>query len=158
MLGPMKTRVVAWKLIPSVLVGLIAGALLGPFSLSCGVVKNNACAADECPAGPTGPQGPAGPTGPQGPAGPSFAGCQWLYTQCDFAAGIECTQICPAGTHPIAGSCDAANGASLSENRASVANSAPFPPSPSPFTAYDRWVCESTGGNIQFTYALCCPG
>ena len=148
----MKTRIVAWKLVPSVLVGLIAGALLGPFSLSCGVVKNNACAAEECPAGPQ------GPAGAQGPAGPSFASCQWLYTQCDFGPGTECVQICPSGTHPAAGSCDAAGGASLSENRASVASSAPFPPSPAPFTAYDRWVCESAGGNIQFTYALCCAG
>ena len=151
----MKSRAVAWKLIPSVVVGLIAGALLGPFSLSCGVVTNNACAAEECPAGPTGPQGPAGP---QGTSGPSFAGCQWLYTQCDLGPGIECVQICPSRTHPVTGSCDAVAGASLSENRASVASSAPFPPSPSPFTAFDRWVCESAGGNIQFTYALCCPG
>ena len=151
----MKTRVVAWKLIPSIIVGLIAGALLGPFSLSCGVVKNNACAAEECPAGPTGPQGPAGP---QGSAGPSFAGCQWLYTQCDFGPGMECAQICPTGTHPISGSCDAAATASLSENRASVASTAQFPPTPAPFTAYDRWVCETASGNIQFTYALCCPG
>jgi hypothetical protein len=154
----MKTRVVAWKVLPSVIVGLIVGALLGPFSLSCGVVKNNACAAEECPAGPIGPTGPQGPAGPQGAAGPSFSGCQWLYTQCNFAAGTECVQVCPANTHPIAGSCDAANMATLSENRASVANTAPFPPSPSPFTAYDRWVCETASGEIQFTYALCCPG
>jgi hypothetical protein len=144
----MKTRLVAWKLIPSVLVGLIAGALLGPFQLSCGVVKNDACAAEQCPAGPQGPQGPAGP------AGAGFASCQWLYTACTTA---ECVQICPAGTHPIAGSCDGVNGATLNENRASVADSAPFPPSPSPFTAYDRWVCQAATGTIQFTYALCCP-
>jgi hypothetical protein len=144
----MKLRVIASKLLPSIVVGLIAGALLGPFQLSCGVVKNNACAADECP---------AGPTGPAGPAGPGFGSCQWLYMPCSNGPEAECVQICPANTHPIAGSCDAAAGASLSENRASVADSAPFPPSPAPFTAYDRWVCQTAVGNMQFTYALCCP-
>jgi len=77
--------------------------------------------------------------------------------ECSTGPGAECVQICPAGTHPIAGSCDATAGSSLSENRASVADSAPFPPSPAPFTAYDRWVCETASGNMQFPYALCCP-
>jgi hypothetical protein len=37
-----------------------------------------------------------------------------------------------------------------------VASTSTFPPSPSPFTAYDRWVCETATGDMQFTYALCC--
>lgn len=120
--------------------GLLVGALIGPFQLSCGVVEKSACAADECP---------------PGPRGPGFSECQWLYTACNAGAGMECQQICPAGTHPAAGSCDAQGGATLSENRAST-GAAVFPDSPASFTSFDRWVCETATGNMQFTYALCC--
>jgi hypothetical protein len=129
--------------IAPLLAGLVAGLLLGPAQLSCGVVEKPACAADQCPAGP------------QGPPGPSFGSCQWLYTTCPVGQN-ECAQICPAGTFPVSGSCDAVAGATLSEHRASVDPQKPFPASGSPFTAYDRWVCQTASGNLQFTYALCC--
>lgn len=123
--------------------------VLGSVHLSCGAVENTACAAEECP------PGPEGPAGPRGPAGPALDRCQWLYTPCAGVQG-ECQQVCPAGTHPVTGSCDAENGATLSENRAST-GAAVFPDLPAPFTAFDRWVCETATGNMQFTYALCCP-
>jgi hypothetical protein len=146
----MLKRVLHPRLLAPVLAGLIGGALLGSVQFSCGsVVEQTACAAEECP------PGPAGPAGPAGPRGPSFGSCQWLYTACPTGPGIECQQVCPAGTNPVSGSCDAAAGATLVENRAST-GAATFPPSPSPFTAYDRWVCETSTGNMQFTYALCC--
>jgi hypothetical protein len=134
------------RLIVPMLAGLLVGALVGPFQLSCGVVQNTACAADQCP---------PGPTGPAGPQGPGFSNCQWLYTACGAGSGIECQQICPSGTNPVSGSCDAQAGATLSENRAST-GAAVFPDSPAAFTAFDRWVCETAQGNMQFTYALCC--
>lgn len=149
----MVKRLLHPRLLAPVLAGLIAGAVLAPFQLSCGVVEHTACAADQCPAGPA---GPAGPTGPAGPAGPtSFHSCQWLYSACAAGAGVECPQICPTGTHPVSGSCDAEGNASLSENRAST-GATTFPSSPAPFTAFDRWVCQTAIGNMQFTYALCC--
>jgi hypothetical protein len=145
----MLKRLLRPGMIVPVVAGLIGGAFFGTFQLSCGTVQT--CAADECPAGP------AGPTGPAGPRGPGFGTCQWLYKDCaGAAAGTECAQICPADTHPVSGSCDAAAGATLVENRASVDNAIPFPSSPAPFTAYDRWVCETSTGTMQFTYALCC--
>lgn len=131
------------KVIAPLLAGVVAGLLIGPAQLSCGVVEKPACAADQCPAGPP------------GPPGPSFGSCQWLYTKCGTGTG-ECAQICPAGTFPVTGSCDAEAGATLSEHRASVDPQKPFPASGSPFTAFDRWVCETATGNMQFTYALCC--
>ena len=137
-------RILTPRLIIPVLAGLLVGALVGPLQLSCGnVVQNSACAADECPAGPPGPRGPG------------FGECQWLYTQCGAGSGVECQQVCPSGTFPVSGSCDAQAGASLSENRASTG--APvFPDSPVAFNGFDRWVCETAQGNMQFTYALCC--
>jgi hypothetical protein len=134
------------RVIAPMFAGLLVGALLGPFQLSCGVVEKSACAADQCP---------PGPAGPAGPRGPSFGDCQWLYSACGAGSGIECQQICPAGSFPVSGSCDAQAGASLSENRAST-GAAVFPDSPASFTAFDRWVCETAAGNMQFTYALCC--
>src|SRR4051812_22843335 len=128
------------KVIAPLLAGLAAGLLIGPAQLSCGVVEKPACAADQCPAGPP---------------GPSFGSCQWLYTKCGTGTG-ECAQICPAGTFPVTGSCDAEAGATLSEHRASVDPQKPFPVSGSPFTAFDRWVCETATGNLELTYALCC--
>jgi hypothetical protein len=128
------------KVIAPLLAGLVAGLLIGPAQLSCGVVEKPACAADQCP---------------PGPPGPSFGSCQWLYSKCGTGTG-ECAQICPAGTFPVTGSCDAEAGATLSEHRASVDPQKQFPPSGSPFTAFDRWVCETATGNMQFTYALCC--
>jgi hypothetical protein len=148
MLAHMLKRFLHPRMIAPVLAGLIGGAILGSFQFSCGVVEQSACAADECPPGPTGPAGPAGPRGP------GFGTCQWLYTACAAGAG-ECQQVCPAGTHPVAGSCDAAAGATLVEHRAST-GAATFPNSPVPFTGFDRWVCETSTGNMQFTYALCC--
>ena len=134
------------SVIAPLLAGLFAGLLLGPAQLSCGVVEKPACAADQCP---------AGPQGPAGPPGPSFGSCQWLYTKC--AAGqAECAQICPSGTFPVSGSCDAEATATLTEHRASVDPQKTFPASGSPFTAFDRWVCQTATGNMQFTYALCC--
>lgn len=150
MLGLMLKRVFPPRVIAPVLAGLIAGVLLGPLQLSCGqVVDKTACAADECPPGPP---GPAGATGPRGPG---FGDCQWLYSACAAGAGIECQQVCPAGSYPVSGSCDAQAGATISENRAST-GAAQFPATPAPFTAFDRWVCETAAGNMQFTYALCC--
>jgi hypothetical protein len=131
------------RVIAPMLTGLLVGALLGPFQLSCGVVENSACAADQCPAGPAGPRGPG------------FGDCEWRYSACAAGSGVECQQVCPAGTFPLSGSCDAQGGASLSENRAST-GAAVFPDSPASFTAFDRWVCETASGNMQFTYALCC--
>ena len=122
------------RVIAPMFAGLLVGAVLGPFQLSCGVVEKSACAADQCP---------------------SFGDCQWLYSACGAGSGIECQQICPAGSFPVSGSCDAQAGASLSENRAST-GAAVFPDSPAAFTAFDRWVCETAAGNMQFTYALCC--
>jgi hypothetical protein len=134
------------KMIAPLLAGLIGGTLLSSAQLSCGVVEKPACAADQCP---------AGPTGPAGPPGPSFGSCHWLYTSC--APGQdECVQICPAGTYPVSGSCDAEATATLSEHRASVDPQRPFPASGSPFTAFDRWACQTQTGNMQATYALCC--
>ena len=124
------------RLLAPLVAGLLAGALLGPFQLSCGVVQQSACAADQCP------------------AGLGFGDCQWLYTACGSGAGIECQTVCPAGSHPVSGSCDAQNGAMISEHRASTGGV--FPDSPAAFTAFDRWVCETAQGNMQFTYALCC--
>jgi hypothetical protein len=46
--------------------------------------------------------------------------------------------------------------ATLTEHRVSVDPQKPFPASSSPFTAFDRWVCETATGNMQFTCALCC--
>jgi hypothetical protein len=86
----------------------------------------------------------------------SLPACQWLYNSCSSPAGIECQVICPAGTHPLTGGCDAVAGTSISENRPSVGAVA-FPPTPAPPSAYDRWVCEGADGVIQSTYALCCP-
>src|SRR5687767_6336054 len=141
----MVTRLLHPRIIAPVLAGLIGGALLGTFQFSCGSVQQSACAADECPPGPAGPTGPAAPTGPRGPG---FGSCQWLYSACAAGPG-ECQQVCPAGTNPVSGSCDAAAGATLVENRASTA--APtFPNSPVPFTGFDRWVCETSTGNMQF--------
>jgi hypothetical protein len=137
------------RVIAPMLAGLIGGALLSSVQFSCGSVQPNTCAAEDCP------PGPAGPAGPAGPRGPGFGSCTWLYMQCGAGAGVECQQVCPAGTHPIAGSCDAAAGATIVEHRAST-GAATFPPTPAPFTAYDRWVCETSTGNMQFTYALCC--
>lgn len=142
----MLKHLLSLRVIAPVLAGLLVGALLGPFQLSCGVVQNSACAADQCP---------PGPTGPAGPAGPGFSQCQWLYSACAAGAGVECQQVCPSGTFPVSGSCDAQAGATLSENRAST-GAAVFPDSPAAFTAFDRWVCETATGNMQFTYALCC--
>ena len=88
--------------------------------------------------------------------GPSLAACRWLYTECAPGANVECAQVCPANTHPISGSCDAVFNATLTENRAS-SGAATFPPSPAKPTDFDRWVCETSSGNMQFTYALCCP-
>ena len=143
-------RIIPTKVIAALIGGVVGGALLGGFQLSCGVVQQSACAADQCPPGPT------GPTGPTGPAGPGFSSCHWLYSACAAGSGVECPQVCPAGTFPVSGSCDAQAGASLSENRAST-GAAVFPDSPASFTAFDRWVCETASGNMQFTYALCCP-
>jgi hypothetical protein len=137
-------RLLSPKVIAPLLAGLVAGLLVGPAQLSCGVVEKPACAADPCPAGPP------------GPPGPSFGSCQWLYSKCGTGSGVECAQICPAGTFPVTGSCDAAGGATLSEHRASVDPQKAFPASGSPFTAFDRWVCQTASGDMQFTYALCC--
>ena len=136
-------RLFSARVIAPLLAGLVAGLLLGPAQLSCGVVEKPACAADQCP------------PGPQGPPGPSFGSCQWLYTKCGIGQG-ECAQICPTGTFPVTGSCDAEAGATVSEHRASVDPQKPFPASGSPFTAFDRWVCETATGNMQNVYALCC--
>jgi hypothetical protein len=136
-------RLFSTKVIAPLLAGLVAGLLLGPAQLSCGVVEKPACAADSCP------------PGPQGPPGPSFGSCQWLYTKCATGQD-ECAQICPAGMFPVSGSCDAESTATLSEHRASVDPQKPFPASGSPFTAYDRWVCQTASGNMQNVYALCC--
>jgi hypothetical protein len=136
----MQLKSVIWITAVTALVGVLASV-----HLSCGVVENTACAAD-CP---------PGPQGPPGPAGPALNSCQWLYTACEPGQG-ECQQVCPAGTHPVSGSCDAQAGATISENRASTGATA-FPSSPAAFTAFDRWVCETATGNMQFTYALCCP-
>jgi hypothetical protein len=145
------SRLCSARVLAPALAGLVAGLVLGPLQLSCGqVIEKPACAADQCPAGPTGPAGPAGPQGP------SFGTCKWLYQDC-AATPTECEQVCPAGTFPISGSCDAVVNVALVEHRASVAVGTPFPPSGSPFTAFDRWVCRSAnGGALQFTYALCC--
>lgn len=138
----------------TVIVGVIAGVVLAGVQLSCGVVtQKTACADESCPAGPP---GPAGAEGPPGPAGPSLAACRWLYTTCAPGANVECQQICPAGTHPISGSCDAQANATLTEHRAS-SGLPTFPPSPVDPADMDRWVCETSSGNMQFTYALCCP-
>lgn len=153
----MRLRLLTWVTATAALLAL------GSIHLSCGVVENTACAADEsCPAGPQGPpgaQGPAGPAGAQGPAGGgglSFASCRWHTRVCDSGANIECQQVCPAGTSPISGGCDAQAGAILSEHRPS-SNAATFPPSPNEITKFDRWVCETSTGNVQGVYALCCP-
>ncbi len=86
--------------------------MLGSLQFSCGVVEQQVCAAD-CPAGP---EGPAGPAGPRGPAGAGFGTCQWLYNNCNSAPGVECEQVCPAGTHPVTGSCDITFGGASSES------------------------------------------
>jgi hypothetical protein len=132
----MLKHLLSTRVIAPMRAGLLVGALLGPFQLSCGVVEKSACAADQCP-----------------PVG--FGNCQWLYSPCGAGSGVECAQVCPAGTFPVSGSCDAQAGASLSENRAST-GAAVFPDSPVSFTAFDRWVCQTAAGNMQFTYALCC--
>jgi hypothetical protein len=145
--------------IPPWLLGLVLAALLlglvgtglGLLGLRCGGPAEGACI--DCPEGRPGPQGPAGPAGP---AGPSLKACRWLYNGCDSAPGVECAQVCPRGTHPVTGSCDITAGGAVSEHRASVGPGVRFPPSNSPFTAFDRWVCEASTGRVQFTYALCC--
>jgi hypothetical protein len=142
----MLKRLLHPRVIAPVLAGLIGGVLLSGIQLSCGTVKTKECSADDCP---------AGPPGPAGPKGPGFGSCQWHYTACATGSGVECQQVCPANTFPVSGSCDAANGATLSENRAST-GAASFPDSPVAFTGFDRWVCETATGNMQFTYALCC--
>jgi hypothetical protein len=142
----MVRRLLHPRIFAPVLAGLVGGAFLSSVQFSCGSVQQATCSAQECP---------AGPAGPAGPRGPSFGACQWLYSPGCPATG-ECQQICPAGTHPIAGACDAPAGATLVEHRASMA-AATFPPSPLPFTGFDRWVCEATSGPVQSVYALCCP-
>src|SRR6185295_10191187 len=90
----MLKHVLSPRVFVPMLAGLLVGALVGPFQLSCGVVENSACAADQCP---------AGPAGPAGPRGPGFGECQWLYSACAAGAGVECQQVCPSGTFPVSG-------------------------------------------------------
>src|ERR1044071_1345884 len=91
----MLKHLLSLRVIAPVLAGLLVGALLGPFQLSCGVVQNSACAADQCP---------PGPTGPAGPAGPAVSQCQWLYSACAAGAGVGCQPVCPSGGVPGSGS------------------------------------------------------
>jgi hypothetical protein len=148
----------------SVAAGLVGGTLLSSLQVSCGSVDDNsACAAEECPAGPEGPQGPAGPAGPAGEAGPAgaagpgFGQCQWHYAECGTAPGTPCFSICPAGTFVATGGCDVAGGGTIAESMPALPpGPGPFPPSPVDFTGMDRWNCESSTGNVQFSYALCC--
>jgi len=86
----------------------------------------------------------------------SLPNCKWYWEHCDAPMSQECPAICPAGTYPLAGACDAANAASLSEHRTSVAANVSFPPTGSSAKLYDRWVCESSDGVLQNTYVLCC--
>lgn len=149
---PPPVRLPAWVLallLAALLLGL--GGALGALKLSCGGAGDATCI--DCPAGLPGPRGPAGPAGA---AGPSLRDCRWLFNNCNSLPNVECQQVCPRGTHPVAGSCDVTAGGVLSEHRASVRPGASFPASNSPFTAYDRWVCEASTGRVQFTYALCC--
>jgi hypothetical protein len=157
--------------LPGWLLGLVLAALLlglvgtglGLLGLSCGGPDEATCI--DCPEGPRGPAGARGPTGPAGargstgPAGadgPRLKACRWLFNGCNSPAGVECARVCPRGTHPVAGSCDITGGGTVVENRASVAAGTRFPASGSPFTAFDRWVCEASAGRVQSTYALCC--
>lgn len=145
----------AWLLallVAALLLGL--GGALGALRLGCGGAGDATCI--DCPAGPAGPPGPRGPAGPAGAAGPSLRACRWLYNGCNSPPNTECAQVCPRGTHPVTGSCDITAGGVLSEHRASVGPGTRFPPSNSPYTAFDRWVCEASTGRVQFTYALCC--
>jgi hypothetical protein len=86
----------------------------------------------------------------------SLSNCKLYWQTCNAPASTECAAVCPSGTFPIAGSCDAANAASLSEHRASTANPT-FPASGASPKQYDRWVCESSDGVLQNTYVVCCP-
>ena len=85
----------------------------------------------------------------------SLSKCKLYWQNCNAPASTECAAVCPSGTFPIAGSCDAANAASLSEHRASTANPT-FPASGASPKEYDRWVCESSDGVLQNTYVVCC--
>lgn len=153
------------SILASMLAGLLGGTCLSSLQLSCGGIEDNAaCAAEECPAGPQGPAGPAGPqgpageTGPVGAAGPGFAECKWHYTECGTGPGTPCFQICPAGTFAASGGCDVAAGGTIVESMPGIPpGTDPFPPSPVDFTGMDRWNCESSNGNVQFAYGLCCP-
>jgi hypothetical protein len=95
---------------------------------------------------------PAGPEGPAGPAGPGFEQCEWQAITCSTPGpGVECQAICPTGTLVFAGGCDLSAGGTVVENRPGAAG--PLPPPPK----FDRWICESSSGNVQGAYALCCP-
>jgi hypothetical protein len=86
----------------------------------------------------------------------SLSSCKLYWHTCNAPASTECEAVCPANTYPIAGSCDAAGGNSLSEHRASVGAGVPFPPTGASPKQYDRWVCESSDGTLQNTYVVCC--
>jgi hypothetical protein len=86
----------------------------------------------------------------------SLSKCKLYWKTCNAPAGQECEAVCPAGSFPIAGSCDAAGGNSLSEHRASVGLGVTFPATGASPKEYDRWVCESSDGTLQNTYVVCC--
>lgn len=102
--------------------------------------EKGGCACD-CPAGPEGPEGPAGP------AGPGFSDCEWTVVTCNATPGVECAAVCPAGMLVAAGGCDVSAGGAIVESR----------PSPGSSSEFDRWICESTDGNVQGATAFCCP-
>jgi hypothetical protein len=80
-----------------------------------------------------------------------------LYNTCNSAPNVECVQICPAGTYVVSGGCDVTGGGALSEAFPGPPDG-PFPASPAKFKDFDRFVCQSSSGNVQTTHALCCPG
>jgi hypothetical protein len=88
------------------------------------------------------------PAGPEGPPGTGIDQCEWLAIPCSPGPD-ECQVICPKGKLVFAGGCDMSNGGTINESRPGAAG-----PQPSP---WDRWVCQAATGDVQGTYALCCP-
>jgi len=141
--------------------GLAAGLLFGSVQLSCGSVQSQTACAADCPQGMQGEKGEKGEKGEpgmqgiQGTPGASFGECQRLYNGCNSAPGTECVQICPANYYVVSGGCDVTFGGAISESFPAPPPG-PFPDSPSSFKSFDRYVCQSSAGNVQSTYALCC--